>query len=31
MINMEILKKRGRGSREKRGGGNEIHAPYQWK
>ena len=27
MIYMEILKKRGGGSREKGGGGNEIHAP----
>jgi hypothetical protein len=27
MIYMKILKKRGGGSREKRGGGNEIHAP----
>ena len=26
MIYMKILKKRGGGSREKRGGGNEIHA-----
>ena len=27
MIYMKILKKGGRGSREKGGGGNEIHAP----